>query len=183
MTAWSTDIVYVPKKSTTPDVTSSTSVILNTVEPSTSSVSTSSFPSPSPTHSRQAHEGLTQPDDWRQQMLDLVNKERTKVGKAAVQLYNKLNQMAQAHTQYQFDIKTMTHNDTKPLGQRATDLGIRWSFLSENVAFGYKSVQDVMQGWINSPGHYHNIIGNANYAGFGVVDNFWSQNFAMVNAV
>lgn len=38
----------------------------------------------------------------------------------------------------------------------------------ENVAFGYRTAQDVVKGWINSPGHRNNILGNYNLTGIGV---------------
>ncbi|KAJ1883367.1 hypothetical protein H4R99_000681 [Coemansia sp. RSA 1722] len=160
VTEWSTSIVYVPKSKT------------SAAEPTGPSAS-----------NKQAHDALTQPGDWKAQMLELVNVERRKKDMPDVQLLDKLNEMAQAHSQYQYEIKTMTHKDTKPMGQRAGDLGIVWTGISENVAFGYKNVEDVMKGWVKSKGHYNNIVGDANYAGFGVVDNYWTQNFAYVTSV
>lgn len=39
---------------------------------------------------------------------------------------------------------------------------------AENVAYNYKSAQDVVKNWLKSPGHKHNIRGNYNLTGIGV---------------
>jgi len=40
---------------------------------------------------------------------------------------------------------------------------------SENVAYNYKSAQEVVKQWLRSPGHKRNIVGNYNLTGVGVV--------------
>lgn len=39
---------------------------------------------------------------------------------------------------------------------------------AENVAFNYKSAQDVVNNWVKSPGHKQNIEGNYNLTGIGI---------------
>jgi uncharacterized protein YkwD len=39
---------------------------------------------------------------------------------------------------------------------------------AENVAFNYKTAKIVVNGWLNSPGHRHNIRGNYNLTGIGI---------------
>lgn len=39
---------------------------------------------------------------------------------------------------------------------------------AENVAYNYKSAQEVVRQWLHSPGHKKNIIGNYNLTGIGV---------------
>ncbi|MEM6828927.1 MAG: CAP domain-containing protein [Bacteroidota bacterium] len=43
-------------------------------------------------------------------------------------------------------------------GQRAKDAGYEGSPVGENIAQGYRSEADVMQGWMDSPGHCNNIM-------------------------
>lgn len=40
---------------------------------------------------------------------------------------------------------------------------------AENVAYNYKTAKVVTEGWINSTGHRHNILGNYNLTGIGIV--------------
>jgi uncharacterized protein YkwD len=54
---------------------------------------------------------------------------------------------------------------------------------SENIAWGYRSAQDVVGGWMNSPGHRANILNCKSTAvGVGVVyaangDPYYTQDF------
>ncbi len=58
-----------------------------------------------------------------------------------------------------------------------------WMAYGENIAFGYATAQDVMNGWMNSPGHRTNILSTyTTEIGIGVVANaqgylFWCQDF------
>ncbi|KAJ2160657.1 hypothetical protein GGF46_002087 [Coemansia sp. RSA 552] len=122
-----------------------------------------------------------QSNDWKSQMLQQVNAIRAEVGKPPLRIDERLNNMAQAHSNYQSSASTMTHSDPSgSLGDRCTDYGIDWRGVAENVAWNYKDVTQVVQGWKDSPGHYQNIVGNYNVVGFGVTDLYWTQDFASV---
>ena len=51
-----------------------------------------------------------------------------------------------------------TSQDGRTAGQRITAAGYNWSTFGENIAAGQTSVQQVMTGWINSPGHCQNLM-------------------------
>ena len=81
-----------------------------------------------------------------------------------------------------------SHDDpqspTRSWDQRIRDCGYEGG-AGENIAYGYRTPQEVFQGWLNSPGHRKNIE-NANYrvlgVGAAVGDNgriYWVQNFGM----
>ncbi|KAJ2781252.1 hypothetical protein GGI15_003268 [Coemansia interrupta] len=89
-----------------------------------------------------------------------------------------MNKLAQDHSNHQSAIKTMTHDDTKPLGDRVTACGIRWGGIAENVAYNSKTVAQAIQAWTNSPGHYQNMIGDYEIVGFGETNLYWTQDFA-----
>jgi uncharacterized protein YkwD len=114
-------------------------------------------------------------------MLAAVNAERRKMGLAALQIDSRLMRAAQKHSDYQRSINTMTHDGNGGMGARVTAEGFRWRSVAENVARGQQSVADVMRSWINSPGHYRNIMG-AGYTHFGwgrsSSGNYWTQVFA-----
>jgi uncharacterized protein YkwD len=48
---------------------------------------------------------------------------------------------------------------------------------SENVAWGYETGQQVVAGWMSSPGHAANIRGNYTHCGIGVSGVYWCQLF------
>ena len=56
-----------------------------------------------------------------------------------------------------------------------------YAWLAENIAMGYSSPEQVMSGWMSSPGHRANILnGSYTHIGVGVCDGcgtHWTQNF------
>lgn len=46
-------------------------------------------------------------------------------------------------------------------GQRLTNAGYSWRTYGENIAAGQSSVQSVVNGWMNSPGHCANIMNSS----------------------
>ena len=54
------------------------------------------------------------------------------------------------------------------VGDRLTATGYVWSTVGENIAAGYTDLQQVVQGWIDSPTHCVNVM-NANFVDLGVV--------------
>ena len=51
-----------------------------------------------------------------------------------------------------------TGSDGLSVSNRATNAGYNWSRIGENIAAGYSSVESVVQGWLDSPGHCENIM-------------------------
>jgi uncharacterized protein YkwD len=64
-------------------------------------------------------------------------------------------------------------------GRRIEAVGYNWKAYGENIATGYKSEREVVEGWIKSPGHCKNIM-NKMYKEMGVarVGNYWTQELA-----
>ena len=123
------------------------------------------------------------------QMLDLINKARTEGCICGDQLmppvpkltYNfLLEKAAVGHSEDMAKNKFMDHtgSDGSTPGTRITVAGYKYRAAGENVAAGYRSVEEVMNGWLNSPGHCRNIMSN-NYKEVGVamVNNYWTQVF------
>jgi uncharacterized protein YkwD len=57
-------------------------------------------------------------------------------------------------------------------------------YASENVACGYADAASVVRGWMNSPGHRANIMGQYTNAGAGLSAsaNYWCADFASPHA-
>ncbi len=63
---------------------------------------------------------------------------------------------------------------------RMKALGISYKSAGENIAQGQRSPQEVVQAWMDSPGHRANILnGSFTHIGVGYVKtgNYWTQQF------
>ncbi len=56
--------------------------------------------------------------------------------------------------------------------------GIEFTYAGENIALGQRTPADVINSWMNSPGHRKNIL-NSSYGniGIGYYDRYWTQMF------
>jgi uncharacterized protein YkwD len=115
-------------------------------------------------------------------IVELVNAERSKVGCSALTLNMTLSKVAQAHSEDMALHQNMSHygSDGSSPGDRITSAGYAWSAYGENVAYGYVSPEQVMAGWMASPGHKANIL-NCTFKEIGVglaqPNNYWTQDF------
>lgn len=120
---------------------------------------------------------------FAQEVVNLVNDERSKYGLSALSSQNALLNSA-AYTRAWEQAEVFSH--TRPNGTSWTtvlkDNGINYSNAGENVAYGQPTPKDVMEAWMNSSGHRENIL-NPNYSkiGVGVYSNnntlYWAQIF------
>ncbi|MCT7353759.1 CAP domain-containing protein [Streptomyces sp. 15-116A] len=115
-------------------------------------------------------------------VVELVNTERSKAGCSAVKVNSALTKAAQDHSEDMAATGTMSHtgSDGSSPDQRITRAGYSWSSYGENVAYGYSTPEQVMQGWMNSPGHRENIL-NCSFKEIGVglaqPGHYWTQDF------
>ena len=81
-----------------------------------------------------------------------------------------LTQAAEGHSQDMVAHNFVLHDsfDGRTFDQRITAAGYVWSRAAENIAAGQTTLAEVMQGWIDSPGHCANIM-NPNLADIGLV--------------
>lgn len=115
-------------------------------------------------------------------IVQLVNAERSKVGCSPVTLNAVLTKAAQAHSADMAAHQNMSHtgSDGSSPGDRITRAGYIWSTYGENVAYGYATPEQVMAGWMSSPGHKANIL-NCSFKEIGVglaqPNSYWTQDF------
>lgn len=120
---------------------------------------------------------------FAEQVVELVNQERTKAGLSAVTLDQNIASAALVRTK---EIET-SFSHTRPNGSKfstaLTEQGVTFKAAGENIAWGQKSPEAVMQAWMNSEGHRANIL-NKNFTKIGVGyyqnaagRNFWTQLF------
>ncbi|MEV5387601.1 CAP domain-containing protein [Streptomyces sp. NPDC052721] len=116
------------------------------------------------------------------EIVRLVNAERAKAGCQPLTLNSTLTKAAQAHSDDMAAHQNMSHtgSDGSSPGDRITRAGYTWSSYGENVAYGYSTAQQVMAGWMTSPGHRANIL-NCGFKEIGVglaqPGSYWTQDF------
>jgi uncharacterized protein YkwD len=103
------------------------------------------------------------------QVLELTNAERAKAGLKPLTLNNQLAQAAQGHSDSMAadDFFSHTGADGSDVSDRVQDTGYQYSHAGENIAAGQKTAAEVVQGWMDSPGHRANIL-NADYTEIGI---------------
>lgn len=70
-------------------------------------------------------------------------------------------------------------SDGSDVGQRVSEAGYSWQTVGENIAWGYRDIATVFQGWRDSPGHCRNLMnGKFRHMGVARVGNYWVQDFA-----
>ncbi|HWH81922.1 MAG TPA: CAP domain-containing protein [Burkholderiaceae bacterium] len=80
-----------------------------------------------------------------------------------------LTAVAAAQSNDMAALNHMSHRDSqnRSLTERLAAMGYRFSAAAENVAYGYDSLDAVVQAWVESEGHCENLM-NAKVAEFGL---------------
>ena len=145
-----------------------------TPAPTTKPVTTTPTPTAKP--------GSSELSSYADQVLKLVNQERAKAGLSALTTNSTLT--AAANKRAQETAKSFSH--TRPDGSSFStvlkEYGISYRMSGENIAYGQKTPQEVVTGWMNSEGHRANILnGSFGKIGIGVYKSngviYWSQLF------
>jgi len=119
---------------------------------------------------------------FEQEVVKLTNAERTKAGLSPLQTDDKLMAAAREKSQDMQNNNYFSHTSPtfgSPF-DRMKALGIAYKSAGENIAQGQRSPQEVVQAWMDSPGHRANILnGKFTHIGVGYVKsgNYWTQQF------
>jgi uncharacterized protein YkwD len=118
------------------------------------------------------------------QLVEAHNLERAKEKLPLLKLEAKLTTAALEHAKDMAEHEMMSHDgsDGSTPEKRVVATGYRYLRTGENVAEGYKGVGDVMAGWMDSPHHRENILGEYTEIGVARVlgkddKPFWCANF------
>ncbi|MFL5594400.1 MAG: CAP domain-containing protein [Gemmatimonadaceae bacterium] len=95
-------------------------------------------------------------------IFDLINAERLHQGLRALVYNPQLDQMARIQAANMAHFQRMAHTlpgaKLPALTDRAHYVGYTYGRIAENVALGYPNADAVVEGWMNSTGHRHNIL-------------------------
>lgn len=104
-----------------------------------------------------------------QQVADLVNKERVARGLQPLTLNWELSRVARMKSQDMIDKNYFSHTSPtygSPF-KMMESFGFRFTAAGENIAYGQRTAAEVMNAWMNSPGHRANILSSV-YTEIGV---------------
>jgi len=118
------------------------------------------------------------------EVLRLVNEERGKAGLGGLS-GGPASLDAAANVRAQEISLSFSH--TRPDGRSCftalAEQGVAYAACAENIASGQSTPAQVMAGWMNSPGHRANILGNYNRLSVGVCEKngrlHWAQMFIL----
>ncbi|MDR1774708.1 MAG: cell wall-binding repeat-containing protein [Clostridioides sp.] len=108
-------------------------------------------------------------NQYKQDILNLVNEERANVGLNPLQLSDELSIVANLKSIDMIEKNYFAHKSpTYGTPYQLMELcGIEYIFAGENIAYGQTSPQRVMTAWMNSEGHKANIV-NKKYTQIGI---------------
>ncbi|NEC84507.1 CAP domain-containing protein [Streptomyces sp. SID12501] len=119
------------------------------------------------------------------EVTELTNRERTRAGLPPLATDALLTRAAQAHSTDM--VVRAFYSHTGPDGSqpwdRAAAAGSTRRTIGENIACGQRSAAEVVEGWMNSPGHRANILKREfthigiGFAGGGKAGTYWTQLF------
>lgn len=119
---------------------------------------------------------------YEAEVVRLTNEARVQYGLKPLAVNWELSRVARYKSQDMVDRHYFNHTSPtygSPF-QMMKAFGISYRSAGENIAYGYRTPQAVVDGWMNSPGHRANIL-NASFTQIGVGyvarGNYWTQMF------
>ena len=129
---------------------------------------------------------IEQPEENRSfamQVIELVNQERAKEGLSVLVYDAGIEKAALVRAKETEKSFSHTRPDGRTFSTALTEAGVTFRGAGENIAYGQRTPEQVMEGWMNSPGHRANIM-NKDYSKIGVGYyqnangvNYWTQLF------
>ncbi len=119
------------------------------------------------------------------EVIRLVNVQRAKAGLPALKTNWQLSRVARYKSADMASKGYFSHNSPTygtPF-QMMENFGLRFTAAGENIAYGQRTPAEVMQDWMNSPGHRSNIMSSSfSEIGVGLAKNkngvcYWTQQF------
>jgi uncharacterized protein YkwD len=167
------------KKSTAKKTPAKVPTTAPTKTPTKAPTTTPTTPATTPT---------TSPSAIEAEVVTLTNNFRQANGCGALRIDNRLVAAARKHSTDMVTKNFFDHtgSDGTNFVQREVAAGYTTGASAENIAWGYRTAQDVVTGWINSPGHRANMLNCSSIAvGVGLAYKadgtpYWTQDFGRV---
>ena len=133
---------------------------------------------PDETTSEETTPQTTEESDYISEVIRLVNQERAKEGLAALQTNDVISEAAQVRAAELPALFDHTRPDGSSCFTALDEAGVRYWTAGENIAAGYSTPEQVVEGWMNSTGHRANILSSSfTTIGVGREGRYWVQLF------
>lgn len=132
-----------------------------------------------------SHKSFSSEQAFAEKVVELTNAERAKYGLKPLKFNQELAQVARLKSQDMaannyFDHYSPTYGSPFEM---MNQFGIQYSYAGENIAAGQRTPEEVVQAWMNSPGHRANML-NEHFTQIGVgfvkggaYQYYWTQMF------
>ncbi|MFI3230059.1 MAG: stalk domain-containing protein [bacterium] len=115
---------------------------------------------------------------YEEEVVRLVNIERAKEGLSPLEIDETAMSLARAKSQDMVDRNYFSHEDPADGSYMYYELKTYFWTIAENIAYGQRTPETVVESWMNSEGHKANILtADFKYIGVGFVDYKWTQMF------
>ena len=104
------------------------------------------------------------------QILELLNIHREGIGKSVLSSNSLAATLAKDHTLFMIDQGKLSHENSDERFERLFSEE-NANKVGENVAYKYKTADEVMEAWLNSDGHKKNIEGDFTHVGISAIKN------------
>lgn len=114
------------------------------------------------------------------EVLDVLNEYRVSLDLPPLEWHEDSEDLATGHSHYMAEKNKASHDHFIDRADFLKDRGAEK--VSENVAYGFKDAQSVVDAWLKSDGHRKAIEGNNTHTGIGIIRNeqgipFFTQMF------
>lgn len=144
--------------------------------------------SKAPVETQVASQSIQQPKPVtlnKQHIYELINAERANAGLAPLATNTLLENSACAKAQHMVDNNYWGH--VAPDGTQPRyffdQAGYTYGSAGENLAYGYKTDESVVNGWMHSELHRKNILADYNEDGLCVLNNITYQGYVSMNLI
>ncbi len=109
-------------------------------------------------------------------ILELVNQHRESLALEPLEPIAEISVEAESHNYYMLEVGKVSHDN---FGARYENLvsAVGAKSVSENVGYGFRTAEAVVNAWLKSEGHKKNIEGNHSHFGVSVVDDEQGRNY------
>jgi uncharacterized protein YkwD len=102
--------------------------------------------------------------------LNIINDYRVSVGLNPLKEISYISYKSEEHNDYMIANNSVSHNNFVARSEDIIKV-LKAKTVGENLAYNFKTPEDVLKAWLNSPAHKENIVGNYTHFGISIKEN------------
>lgn len=99
--------------------------------------------------------------------MALINAYRVSIGLNALEINNYISHKAEEHDNYMIANNVASHDDFVKRSENIMSI-LGAIKVSENIAYNFKTPQEAVEAWLNSPEHKERIVGDFTHFGISI---------------